>query len=446
MTITKLKLCRICRSDSLIDVIKLGEQIITSRFPIYGDYSTPKTDITLCMCKQCGLIQLKETTNPEELYEYEYGYRSSISNTMRNHLLEYQQEIISKVKLNDGDVVVDIGSNDSTMLQLYNKNLRRIGVDPTGKQFKQYYGEVELLPTYFTYENFVNEFGNIKCKMVSSISMFYDLPDPVQFAKDIHSVLEENGIWTCEQSYLLTMLKRNSIDTICHEHLEYYALHQIKEIADRSGFKILDVKFNECNGGSFRIFFAKRESTMYEENIDLINSILKEEIEYGIMNFQIYTDFMNNCDNEVKILKDFIDNVNANGQKAYVYGASTKGNCLLQYANLGEKEMKYAVERNPRKIGKMTNTGIEIISEDKMRENPPEYLLVLPWHFRSEILVREKEFLDNGGQFIFPFPHFEIVSSKPKLLVTGCDGLIAHYVKEQCNDYTIYGFGHSKSN
>jgi hypothetical protein len=443
--IVNLQQCRICANINLEDVIKLGEQVITSRFPVFGDFSTPKTDITLCLCKECGLVQLKETTNPSELYEYEYGYRSGISNTMKQHLLDYQKEITSKVELKTGDIVVDIGSNDSTMLQLYNKDLRRIGVDPTGKQFKEYYGDVELLPNYFTFSNFTNEFGNIKCKMVSSISMFYDLPDPVQFAKDIYNILEDDGIWTCEQSYLLTMLRTNSIDTICHEHLEYYALHQVKEIADRAGFKIIDVNFNSCNGGSFRVFFAKKESIIHNENINLINNILQDEISYGIMNPQVYADFMNNCDKEVKYLKDFIENINVNGQKVYVYGASTKGNCLLQYANLGEKEMKYAVERNPRKIGKMTNTGIEIISEEKMRENPPEYLLVLPWHFRDEILVREKEFLDNGGQFLFPFPHFEIVTSKPKLLVTGCDGLIAHYVKEQCKDYTIYGFGHSKS-
>jgi hypothetical protein len=441
-----IQTCRICKNSNLDDVIDLGEQIITSRFPVYGDYSTPKTNITLSLCNDCGLVQLKETTSPEEMYEYEYGYRSGISNTMKLHLADYQKEIISLVNLKDGDVVVDIGSNDSTMLQLYSSNLRRIGVDPTGKQFKYYYGDVELLPNYFTYENFTNEFGDIKCKMVSSISMFYDLPDPVQFAKDIHDVLEDDGIWTCEQSYLLTMLKRNSIDTICHEHLEYYALHQVKEIADRSGFKIFDVKFNECNGGSFRIYFAKKTCDLYVENTELINNILQDEINLDIKNKETYTNFIKNCDIEVNYLKDFINTVNKNGQKVYVYGASTKGNCLLQYANLGENDMKYAVERNTQKIGKMTNTGIEIISEEKMRENPPEYLLVLPWHFRDEIIVREKSFLENGGQLIFPFPHFEIVSSKPKLVITGCDGLIAHYVKEEFeNSYSIFGFARSQS-
>ena len=237
--------CRICKNVELVDVISLGEQFITSRFPVYGDYSTPKTSIHLCMCNKCGLIQLRETTKSSELYEYEYGYRSGISNTMRSHLKSYKEEICSIVSIHDGDVIVDIGSNDSTMLQYYDSKYRRIGVDPTGIQFKQFYGDVELLPTYFTFENFTNKYGSIKCKIVSSISMFYDLPDPVQFAKDIHSILEQDGIWTCEQSYLLTMLRTNSIDTICHEHLEYYALYQINEIAYRAGFKIIDVKFSK---------------------------------------------------------------------------------------------------------------------------------------------------------------------------------------------------------
>lgn len=436
-----LETCRICKNANLVDVISLGEQFITSRFPVYGDFSTPKTSIVLCMCKNCGLLQLRETTNCEELYEYEYGYRSGISNTMRTHLKLYKEEICDIANLKEGDTIVDIGSNDSTMLQYYGNKYRRIGVDPTGNQFKEFYGEVELLPTYFTQSNFVNNFRDVKCKIVSSISMFYDLPDPVQFAKDIYSILEDDGIWTCEQSYLLTMLRTNSIDTICHEHLEYYALHQVKEIADRSGFKIIDVKFNDCNGGSFRVYFAKCQSKLHKENVDVINKILKEENDYGIMKLdgQVYVDFMKNCNKQVNYLTNFIEDVNSNGKKVYVYGASTKGNCLLQYAELGEAQMKYAVERNPKKVGKMTCTGIEIISEETMREDPPDYLLVLPWHFRNEILERERQFLDAGGQFIFPFPNFEIVGSKPKLLITGCDGMIAHYVKERFTDYNLYG-------
>jgi GDP-mannose 4,6-dehydratase len=441
---TTIDVCRICKKSSLIDVIDLGEQVITSRFPLKGDYSTPKRTIVLVMCSDCGLIQLKDTTPASELYEYEYGYRSGISNTMRKHLSDYQKEVVAKVELNDGDIVVDIGSNDSTTLQLYSDTITRVGIDPTGSQFKEYYGDVDLIPTYFTRDAFVNKYGDRKCKIVSSISMFYDLPDPVQFAQDIYSILDDNGIWTCEQSYLPTMLKRNSIDTICHEHLEYYALHQIKRIADIANFKIIDVQFNDCNGGSFRIYFAKKGSLRYEENVTLIEEIIHQENELDILNPLTYKNFMKTCDNEVKKLQKFIQTIKDNGKKIWIYGASTKGNCLLQYAELGPESMEYAVERNPNKVGKMTSTGIEIISEETMRSSPPDYLLVLPWHFRDEIVEREKEYLENGGQFIFPFPKFEIVSAKPRALITGCDGHISHYVKERFSkDYTLYGIGHN---
>ena len=438
--------CRICDSKNLKPVISLGEQYITSRFPNYGDFSTPKTPIDLCICKDCRLLQLYQTTIQSELYEYEYGYRSGISNTMREHLKKYQEEILSIVQLNEGDVIVDIGSNDSTMLQYYSDKLKRIGVDPTGNQFKEYYGNVELLSTYFTHQNFSNIYGDTKCKLVSSISMFYDLPQPVQFAKDIYNILDNDGIWTCEQSYLLSMLKTNSIDTICHEHLEYYSLHQIKEIADRSNFKIIDIKFNDCNGGSFRIYFAKKDSSLYKENIDLINKILKDEIEYGVHDDNIFKHFMDNCDNQINKLKKIIDVVNKNNKKIYIYGASTKGNCLLQYGNITENDVKYAVERNPKKEGKMTSTGIRIIMEDQMRKEQPDYLLVLPWHFKNEIIQRESDFLEKGGQLIFPFPEFEIIGSKPKVVITGCNGMIAQYVIKRFNNFNLYGIGKNEDN
>lgn len=438
--------CRICKNTELIDIMNLGEQIITSRFPLYGDFSTPSTPIELILCKECSLVQLKYSTEASELYEHEYGYRSGISNTMKQHLKSYQQEIISKINLNKDDVIVDIGSNDSTMLQYYDKSYKRIGIDPTGKQFKEFYGDVELIPNYFTYNNFRTSYPDLKPKIVSSISMFYDLPNPVQFAQDIYDILDEDGIWTCEQSYLITMLRRNSIDTICHEHLEYYSLTAIKYIADLANFKIIDIKFNECNGGSFRIYFAKKNSTIFNENTELINKILEDESNYNIKNPNLYYEFMRSCEKEVFKLNKFIDTVNTNGENMYIYGASTKGNCLLQYAKIDQNKIKYAVERNLSKVGKMTSTGIGIISEETMRANPPEYLLVLPWHFKEEIIEREDDFLNKGGQLIFPFPTFEIYGKKQKVLITGCDGMIARYVIDEYSDnnYNLFGFSREK--
>lgn len=400
--------CRICKNINTVDVINIGEQSITSRFPILGDFSIPKTPINLCLCTDCGLLQLRQTTETSQLYEHDYGYMSGISNTMRSHLQQYQAEILSKITLNKGDVILDIGSNDSTFLQFFQETYHRIGIDPTGKQFEKYYKNIDLITDYFTKNTFMSNYGKVKCKIISSISMFYDLQDPVQFAKDIYDILDDDGIWTCEQSYLLTMLRKNSFDTICHEHLEYYALHQIYKIAEMANFKIIDVSFNNCNGGSFRIYFSKKSSDCYTECTERIQYILQEEIDSKINDPNTYINFMKNCDDEMDKLRNLISDINNNGEKIWIYGASTKGNCLLQYAKINNDQIQYAVERNPQKIGKMTATGIEIISEETMRQQRPEYLLVLPWHFRDEIIERERDYLNDGGKIVFPLPILEI--------------------------------------
>lgn len=437
--------CRICKAKNLENVIDLGEQYITSRFPEKNDFSTPKCPIVLCLCQQCGLLQLRQTTHSSELYEHEYGYRSGISNTMRTHLKTYHDELLEKITdWKEGDVVLDIGSNDATFLKFYPKGLVCVGIDPTGKQFSSFYTDQVLIPDYFSEETFRNRFPREKCKIVSSIAMFYDLPDPVQFAKDVEKILADDGIWTCEQSYLLNMLDTNSIDTICHEHLEYYSLYQIKEIADRAGLKIIDIKFNSSNGGSFRIYFAKQSSTKYQECTDLIHSIFTKEDAYSLKDPQTYYRFYQRCSDQAHHLKLLINTINENEKKIWIYGASTKGNCTLQFANITKDDIPYAVERNPNKFGKMTPTGTEIISEEEMRKNPPEYLLVLPWHFRKEIIERESIFLENGGSLVFPFPNLDVFSLRPKLLLTGCDGHIASYFLDHYkNYYNIFGLGHS---
>lgn len=315
---------------------------------------------------------------------------------MRKHLEEYNHELQSKVDLKSGDAVLDIGSNDATFLRFYPETLVRVGCDPTGKQFSEFYDGLTLFPTYFTKD----AVQGMKFKAVSSISMFYDLPDPVQFAKDIYDVLTDDGVWTLEQSYILTMLERNSIDTICHEHIEYYALRQIKRIMELAGFYIIDVSKNECNGGSFRIYVSKVGPE--SPKVDLW---LEEEARQKLDNPETYREFERRCRTEVNKLKAYL----SENPNTYIYGASTKGNCLLQYAGITEKEVPFAVERNLEKVGKMTCTGIPIISEETMRSNPPKTLLVLPWHFREGVLEREAEFRQRGGKIAFPFPNFEIV-------------------------------------
>lgn len=447
--------CRICGSSDLISVINLGNQVLTSRFPPKGDHSTPSAPMILMKCNYCHLVQLKDAVSSSELYEHTYGYRSGISNTMREHLKQLNEEIqtflsqlvidphgaSNSFPLTSGDAVLDIGSNDATFLKYYPSELKRVGVDPTGKQFKEYYdSNIELIPYYFS----AKLLGERKFKVVTSFSMFYDLPDPVGFARDVYKVLTDDGIWVMEQSYLPTMLERNSFDTICHEHIEYYTLTNIYSIAQRSGLQILKVSFNDCNGGSFRVYLAKNGSNYPIEGAT-IRKIMKKEIHTTSIN--TYFQFNTRCLEEMAKLKLFLRTAKSCGKRSYIYGASTKGNTLLQFAELNNDLLQYAVERNPLKVGLMTpGTEIEIISEETMRADPPDYLLVLPWHFKEEIIQREAAYLEAGGQLIFPLPEFTLVSKRQKVLITGIDGQIGSYLKESYSDSIVYGVSRKRNN
>jgi NDP-4-keto-2,6-dideoxyhexose 3-C-methyltransferase len=398
--------CRICSGEDLTEVINLGNQGLASCFPRESDKDPDVVPLVLVRCNnsKCSLVQLKHTVPNSDMYEQPYGYRSGINKTMTEHLQNFVRKIESIVDLKDGDSVLDIGSNDATFLKSYdNKTLKKFGIDPTGSQFKEYYtDDITLVPTYFKAGLVEN-----KMKVVTSISMFYDLPDPVQFAKDVKSQLHTDGIWVMEQSYLPMMLKYNSFDTICHEHLEYYSLKQILYICELADLEVFDVDFNPCNGGSFRVFITHKNGS-YIVNRDTIDGVMRDEFGLRLDADQPYIDFNKRCD---EIRTKFINTLKQFPKDdVYLYGASTKGNTLLQHWGVDHTLIKGAAERNPRKYGCRTPiTNIPIVSEAEMREANPKCLVVLPWHFKNEFIDREKEYINKGGTMIFPLPEFIIV-------------------------------------
>ncbi len=423
--VKKVNQCRICHNKDLIDIIDLGEQCIASRFPSMGEPDPIEAPLKLIKCNDesdsshCGLIQLAHNVDPGILYSDHYGYRSGINSTMPKHLKGLVREIEERIHLENNDIILDVGSNDSTLLKSYSKEakLRRIGIDPTGLQFKEYYPEdVTLVPTYFSKDAFCEKFNDEKARVVTTISMFYDLPDPIAFTRDIKSILAEDGIWVTEQSYCVTMLEKNSFDTICHEHLEYYTLKQIQFIADAVGMKIVDISLNECNGGSFRITLAHNDSDI-PINHAAIQSIKEKEDALSLHTCEVLHEFFKRCNSMKEELVRFLTEQKLAGKSIYIYGASTKGNTLLQYYGLDNFVITAAAERNPRKYGHRTpKTNIPIIPEKEMREAPPDFLLVLPWHFKDEFIEREKAYLDYGGALIFPLPTLTIYSTSKKKL------------------------------
>ncbi len=403
--------CRICKSSELTTVFSLGVQALTGVFPASPNENVSAGPVDLVICshsKGCNLVQLLQSYDATEMYGDNYGYRSGLNKSMVDHLEAKVSKILGMGILKEGDVIIDIGSNDATTLKAYPKGVYKLfGIDPTGSKFSSYYPpEINLIADFFTAENFTQHVGSCKAKVITSFSMFYDLEDPASFAKDISSILHDEGVWVLEQSYLPTMLMTNSFDTICHEHLEYYGLKQIKWIAEDAGLKVLDVDFNDTNGGSFSITISKKESH-HQASVEKIQKILSQEFMLGLDSPECFIEFRARIEEATRHLMNFLTVAKNTGKVVVGLGASTKGNVLLQYLGIGRSLLPEIAEVNNEKWGKFTpGTGIPIKPEDEVLASNPEYLLVLPWHFRKFFLRQDKL---KGRKLVFPLPKFEIV-------------------------------------
>lgn len=407
---TEIKKCRISQSANLITVLSLGEQYLTGVFPKHKETPVTKGPVDLVWCPDSGLLQMKQSYSLDEMYGDNYGYRSGLNASMVKHLQHKIRFLEKLVNPTDKDLVIDIGSNDATSLKAYSGNHRKVGIDPTGNKFRQFYKEgIDLIPDFFSANKFHSNFPGEKAKIITSIAMFYDLESPLDFITDIETCLADDGVWHFEQSYMPSMLRTNSYDTICHEHLEFYSFKVVKSMLEQCAMRVIDVQMNAINGGSFAITACK-DKAPYKSNLPIINWLLRQESDMGLDTEKPYREFEERVFRHRKNLKELIEALVADGKKVFGYGASTKGNVLLQFCGFTTKEIPYIAEVNEEKFGAYTpGTLIPIISEAEAKEMKPDYFLVLPWHFKDNILSREKDYLENGGKFIFPLPEIEII-------------------------------------
>ncbi len=407
----KITSCRICGNSHLERVLDLGEQMLTGVFPREKDAKVTTGPLCLVKCvggdETCGLLQMEYSYDLGEMYGENYGYRSGLNPSMVAHLNNKVKRILGLVELRTGDLVIDIGSNDSTTLQAYPASGPvLVGVDPTGVKFHSYYPpHIQLIPDFFSAALVKARFPEQKAKIVTSFSMFYDLENPMGFMREVHDVLADDGVWVLEQSYMPAMLATNSYDTVCHEHLEFYSLRQIKWMADRVGFKIIDVEFNDVNGGSFSVTVSKSHGDLTV--VPSVQKILDNESAKGLDTLEPYHAFAECVVQTKHDLLKFIETARAESKSVVILGASTKGNVLLQYCGLTTKEVEFVGEVNPEKFGCYTpGTWIPIIPEQELLAKNPDYMIVLPWHFK-DFFVKSKKL--SGKTLVFPLPNIEII-------------------------------------
>jgi cyclopropane fatty-acyl-phospholipid synthase-like methyltransferase len=408
--------CRACGNTELVPILDLGMQCMTGIFPKADQPDPPAGPLELVKCHGssdvCQLVQLKHIYDGTAMYGQSYGYRSSLNRSMVEHLRRKAGELMKTVELRRGDIVLDIGSNDGTSLSAYPKDgPLLIGIDPTAAKFKEFYPpHIRAVAEFFSAASFRKAAGSdgAKAKIVTSISMFYDLDEPMQFMRDIHEILADDGIWHLEQSYMPGMLERDSYDTVCHEHVEYYSLSQIAWMAARVGFRIRDVAFNDVNGASFALTLEKTgKATRHEPRVE---ALLADEAKQGLATLDPYRKFEERVARHRDDLRAKLAELRSAGKKVFGLGSSTKGNVVLQWCRLGPADIECIAEVNADKFGCVTpGTRIPIVSESEAHDRRPDVFLVLPWHFRSHFLQSEKAFMSAGGHLLFPLPRIESI-------------------------------------
>jgi SAM-dependent methyltransferase len=357
----------------------------------------------------CGLLQMSHTVPPEVLYSA-YWYRSGTNNTMRQHLKAIADEAASLVGKPDARVL-DIGCNDGTLLNSYPSEFEKFGIDPSDVA-QEVRGDINVVQGIFPSDELAERLQGRKCDIVTSIAMFYDLEDPISFTKGIQDILDPQGIWIFEMSYMPSMLTMTSYDTICHEHLEYYSLAVIEYILRKAGLRIFNVSLNSINGGSLRCYATQADNFTYknDEWARNIRAMHQAEFDLELDTDKPYKNFQDRIDVHKDELTSLLKGLKKEGKRIHIYGASTKGNTILQWCGIDNQIIDFAAERNPDKYGAHTlGTEIPIISEAESRAMNPDYYLVLPWHFKEEFIERERETIKRGTGLIFPLPTIEVV-------------------------------------
>jgi NDP-4-keto-2,6-dideoxyhexose 3-C-methyltransferase len=400
---TRRETCRLCGSNKLREVLSLGEQYINDFVPREMVGKGLRAPLDLVQCEgECSLLQLRHTAPQELLYARHYWYRSGVTDTMRNALRDITLQIESMVTLKPGDAVLDIGANDGTLLATYTTaGIHRVGCEPANNLIAELKSRATHVIHDFwkreCYDEVSKASGFGPAKVITAIGMFYDLEDPHQFIGDAQKVLAKDGVFVAQLMCLAPMLEKNDLGNICHEHLEYYSLKSLKYLFERNGLEIFKIESNDINGGSYRIFARHYQGTgMVLQDDSNIDNVLAFARRLEI-----------NRDKCVAFIKQEV----ALGKKVYVYGASTKGNVILQYYGLDHTLITAAAERSPEKWGKYTiGSWIPIVSEEEARAAKPDYFLVLPWAFIKEFYERERVWRQGGGQFIVPLPEFRVLA------------------------------------
>ncbi len=413
--------CRSCYSGVLKPIISLGHQYVTNFVTTREEQErNVRSPLDLVLCPEeaggCGLMQLGQSAPPESMWGEQYWYKSGINRMIREDLADIVDKSLKIVPVSQGDIVIDIGCNDGTLLMNYSPaGPRRIGFEPSKNVARESQAKgLEVINDFFNAEAYARNIGEQKARIVTAISMFYDLEKPNEFLQDVKKVLAPNGLFVVQQNYLATMLSNNAFDNICHEHLEYYSLRSFENLLRRNGLEVIDVEQNGINGGSIRTYIKRSEDAFPLQSkgaLERVQSLREAESAANLQTSIPFMEFAGRISGIKDKITSFLEEEKRAGRTTFACGASTRGNVTLQYLGLDERLVPGAFDRNPDKFGKRTiGSFIPIYSPDDRHKFKVDNQLVLIWHIFKGLGADEKEFLNEGGKFLLPMPAPKLIT------------------------------------
>lgn len=406
--------CRFCSSSSLALILDLGSAPLSNSFLGKDDLEKPEPffPLSLWVCENCFLVQIAEYDNPNEIFDAGYHYFSSFSQTWLDHAKRYAEMIIPRLALDGNSFVLEIASNDGYLLRNFAaRKIPCLGIEPaanTAAAAREL--GIEVVTEYFGFES-AKKIGGAysKADLIIGNNVFAHVPDINDFVRGLALALNDGGVITLEFPHVLNLVRHSQFDTVYHEHFSYFSLFTVMQIFAKFGLRVFDVEELPTHGGSLRVY-AGRESDNSHEITGRVSALLDKETGAGINALPFYTELGARADRIRNDLTSFLAARKASGRKVAAYGAAAKGNTLLNYCGIKRDLLSFVADLSPHKQGKyLPGSHVPVVPETRIKSEKPDYVLVLPWNIKEEIMEQLGYIRDWGGKFVLPIPELKII-------------------------------------
>jgi len=404
--------CRHCHAPLTLTFVDLGSAPPSNAYLTQADLKKPEVwyPLRVLVCSDCRLVQTEDYAGASDIFTDSYAYFSSYSRSWLEHAEKYVSAMVERFGLNEKSLVVELAANDGYLLQyVKSRGIPCIGVEPTASTAQAARAKgIEIVEKFFGVQLAQEMVGQAQAAdLVAANNVLAHVPDINDFVSGVALLLKEDGVATFEFPHLINLVANNQFDTIYHEHYSYLSLSTVSRIFERNGLSVFDVEEIPTHGGSLRVFAQRADGTC--PRAAAVGKLLDRERSIGVLTDSYYAGFQSRTDRVKNDFLRFLVDAKREGKRVAGYGAAAKGNTLMNYAGIRPDLMPYVVDKSPAKQGKfLPGTRIPIVSEERIRSEYPDFVVVLPWNLWDEVTTDLSYMRDWGGRCVRAVPELQV--------------------------------------